>query len=140
MSVRRCDGVGAAAKWQASSRLRFPIPLSPPLEHKNPDFVLKNPENEGSEGQKRTKMPILCLKHPKTGVPDPKKAQKPRFCAQNARKQGFRRPKKHKNLDFVLEWIGIGTGKRGIWHREAQPWPSCKSPSTLPKCKYLITR
>ena len=50
-----------------------------------------------------TKMPILCSKCPKTGVPKAKKAQKPRFCARNARKWGFRRPKKHKNLDFVLE-------------------------------------
>ena len=47
--VRWCDGVGAAAKWKASPRLRFPIPLSPPLEHKNADFVLEKPENEGSE-------------------------------------------------------------------------------------------
>ena len=28
--------------------------------HKNPDFVLGKPENEGSEGQKSTKTPILC--------------------------------------------------------------------------------
>ena len=31
------------------------------------------------------------------------RAQKPRFCARNARKRGFRTPKAHKNLDFVLE-------------------------------------
>ena len=31
------------------------------------------------------------------------RAQKPRFCARNARKRGFRSQKKHKNLDFVLE-------------------------------------
>ena len=31
------------------------------------------------------------------------RAQKWRFCARKARKQGLRRPKKHKNLDFVLE-------------------------------------
>ena len=31
------------------------------------------------------------------------RAQKPRFCARKARKQGFRTPKKHKNPDFVLE-------------------------------------
>ena len=29
-------------------------------EHKNPIFVLERPENGGSEGQKRTKTPILC--------------------------------------------------------------------------------
>ena len=28
--------------------------------HKNPDFVLETPENEGSEGKKRTKMGLLC--------------------------------------------------------------------------------
>ena len=50
-----------------------------------------------------TKTSILCSNSPKTRVPKAKKAQKPRFCARNARKQGFRRPKKHKNLDFVLE-------------------------------------
>ena len=37
------------------------------------------------------------------GVPKAKSAQKPRFCARNARKRGFRRQKKHKNADFVLE-------------------------------------
>ena len=31
------------------------------------------------------------------------RAQKPRFCARKARKQGFQTPKAHKNLDFVLE-------------------------------------
>ena len=50
-----------------------------------------------------TKTPILCSKCQKIGVPKGKSAQKPRFCAQNARKWGFRKPKKHKNPDFVLE-------------------------------------
>ena len=49
-----------------------------------------------------TKMPILCSKCPKMRVPDPKSAQKLRFCARNARKWGFRRQKAHKNPDFVL--------------------------------------
>ena len=70
--------------------------------HKNLDFVLVKPENGGSEGKKRTKTSILCSKCPKTVVPDPKSAQKPRFCARNARKLGFWRAKAHKNLDFVL--------------------------------------
>ena len=50
-----------------------------------------------------TKMPFLCSKSPKMRVSNPKSAQKPRFCARNARKQGFQTPKAHKNLDFVLE-------------------------------------
>ena len=51
----------------------------------------------------RTKTPILCSKCLKTRVPNLKSAQKPRFCARNARKRGFRTPKAHKNRDFVLE-------------------------------------
>ena len=31
-----------------------------PKKHKNPDFVLEMPENEGFGGKKRTKTPILC--------------------------------------------------------------------------------
>ena len=62
--------------------------------------TIPNTQNSRSSS---TKTPILCSKRPKTGVPKPKKAQKPRFCAQNARKWGFRRAKAHKNLDFVLK-------------------------------------
>ena len=51
-------------------------------EHKNANFVLEKPENGGSEGQKSTKTSILCSECPKTGVPDPKSAQIPRFCAR----------------------------------------------------------
>ena len=112
----------------------------PTKAHKNPDFVLEMPENEDSEGQKSTKTSILCSKCPKTGVPDRKSAQKSRFCARKCQKWGSRRQKAHKNPDFVLGETGIGTGKRGIWHRETQPLPSCKSPRTLPKHKYLIIR
>ena len=50
--------------------------------HKNLDFVLETPENEGSEGQKSTKMEFLCSKRPKTRVPKAKKAQKWSFCAR----------------------------------------------------------
>ena len=47
-------------------------------------------------------MAILCSGSPKMGGSEGKSAQKPRFCARNARKWGFRRQKAHKNLDFVL--------------------------------------
>ena len=46
--------------------------------------------------------------------------------------------KAHKNAYFVLGETGFGTGKRGNWHREAQPLPSCKLPRTPPKYKCLI--
>ena len=58
------------------------MPLVPPLEHKNADFVLERPENGGPEAPKSTKTLILCSKSPKTWVPKAKKAQKPRFCAR----------------------------------------------------------
>ncbi len=58
----------------------------PTKAHKNADFVLGKPENGGPEGKKRTKTPILCSKSLKTAVPEGKKAQKPRFCAREARK------------------------------------------------------
>ena len=50
--------------------------------HKNLDFVLEKPENEGFEGQKSTKMPILCSEWPKMKVSKGKSAQKCRFCAR----------------------------------------------------------
>ena len=61
------------------------MPLLPLPEHKNPDFVLEMPKNKGSRPQKRTKMPIMCSKRSKTGVPKAKKAQKCRFCAREER-------------------------------------------------------
>ena len=96
-----------ARKWGFRSR----------KAHKNLDFVLERPENGGSGGQKRTKTSILCSKSPKTRVPNPKKAQKPRFCARKARKQGFQTQIKHKKPDFVLGKKEIGIGKHNL--REA---------------------
>ena len=89
----------------------------PTKAHKNADFVLGKPENGGSGGQKSTKTSILCSKCQKTWVPDRKSAQKPQFCARNARKRGSRRPKKHKNLDFVLgrPMLGCERLKVRLW-------------------------
>ena len=58
----------------------------PTKAHKNADFVLESAKNGDPEGKKRTKTPILCSKCPKMGVLKAKKAQKPRFCAREARK------------------------------------------------------
>ena len=44
----------------SASPFRFPMPIPYLPEHKNPDFVLESPENEGSKGKKRTKMGLLC--------------------------------------------------------------------------------
>ena len=63
----------------------------------------KTTPNTQNSRSSSTKTPILCSKCPKMGVSKGKSAQKPRFCAQNARKRGFRSQKKHKNLNFVLK-------------------------------------
>ena len=102
-----------AQKWRFCARNAQKWGFQTPKAHKNLDFVLEKPENGGSEGKKRTKMPILCSKGGKTREKLPFLTQKPRFCARNARKRGSRRPKKHKNLDFVLGKRGIGTRERG---------------------------
>ena len=82
--------------------------------HKNLDFVLERPENEGFEWQKRTKTSILCSKDPKMRVSNGKSAQKPRFCARKTRKWGFPRAKAHKNADYVLGKKGLALGRGEI--------------------------
>ena len=54
--------------------------------------------------------------------------------------KGFRGKKRTKMPILCSGREEFGTGKRGNWLREEQPWPSCKSPRTLQKRKYHITR
>ena len=127
---------GGRLRYYVLTLVNEPLPTQFPRlpEHKNADFVLEKPENEGSEGQKSTKTSILCSKYPKTGVSEAKKAQNPRFCARNARKRGFRRVKAHKNLDFVLEMPENG-GSEGQ-KRTKMPILCSKSPKMrIPKAK-----
>ena len=56
------------------------------LEHKKPLFVLERGKNLRKIAHSDTKMPILCSKRPKTGVPKAKNAQKPRFCAREGKR------------------------------------------------------
>ena len=60
----------------------------PTKAHKNADFVLEKPENDGSGPQKRTKTSILCSKCLKMGGPKAKSAQKCGFCARKGAKPG----------------------------------------------------
>ena len=60
--------------------MNYPIILALNLTKNH--FVLEMPENEGSEGKKRSKTSILCSKALKMRVPKAKSAQKPRFCAR----------------------------------------------------------
>ena len=52
-----------------------------------PHFCVKTTKNLGKNAHSDTKMPILCSKGRKMGVPKPKSAQKPRFCAQRSTEQ-----------------------------------------------------
>ena len=52
-----------------------------------PHFCVKTTKNLGKIAYSDTKMPILCLKGQKMGVPKPKSAQKCRFCARRSTEQ-----------------------------------------------------
>ena len=49
-----------------------------------PHFCVKTTKNVGKIAHSDTKTSILCSKGRKMGVPKPKSAQKPRFCARRA--------------------------------------------------------
>ena len=52
-----------------------------------PHFCVKTTKNLGKIAHSDTKMPILCSKGRKMGVPKPKSAQKCRFCARRSTEQ-----------------------------------------------------
>ena len=52
-----------------------------------PHFCVKTTKNLGKIAHSDTKTSILCSKGRKMGVPKPKSAQKPRFCAQRSTEQ-----------------------------------------------------
>ena len=52
-----------------------------------PHFCVKTTKNLGKNAHSDTKMPILCSKGRKMGVPKPKSAQKCRFCARRSTEQ-----------------------------------------------------
>ena len=67
-----------------------------------------------------------------------KSAQKPRFCARNARKRGFRKAKAHKNPIFVLgdgcrELSSAATSPAGcIWQQYARQQIAATYHATCP--------
>ena len=110
----RCPGLSSHSAFPvpkgslSPSRFCFSVPNVQYYVHKAQSYHIQAniPSNS------RTKTSILCSRSQKTRVPNPKSAQKPRFCARKARKQGFQTPKAHKKPDFVL-------GKMERWHRES---------------------
>ena len=57
-----------------------------------PHFCVKTTKNLGKIAHSDTRMPILCSKGRKMGVPKPKSAQKCRFCARRASRNSTERP------------------------------------------------
>ena len=83
-------------------------------------FCVKTTKNLGKIAHSDTKMPILCSKGLKMGVPKPKSAQKCRFCA--------RRSKEPVRIGPVRQGITTrngtrppGTKRNGPKHNETQP-------------------
>ena len=88
--------------------LGFPMPLSQSSEHKKPDFVLEKPEIGGSEGQKRTKMAILCSKSLKSRV---LKAWAPTVCAEELPtllEMAASWPGADRGWPGAADWLGVG--------------------------------
>ena len=111
------------------------IPRLP--EHKNPDFVLERPENEGSGGQKRTKTSILCSKGLKTRVLNGKSAQKCRFCARGWLPRAQQRPPelsttRHEPCGVHLAAVRQATDCRNL----PRNLPPCMLPGTAPRATY----
>ena len=76
-------------------------------------------------------------------LPEPR-FQSQGFKPQDPNSEGPKPKSEHKIGFFVLGQRGIGAPGReiiGIGKRNRRDvYPSCKSPRTLPKCKYLIAR
>ena len=72
--------------------------------HKNLDFVLEKPENEVSEGQKRTKMPILCSGIGKSGIGKRNRGLECKTVAGNANSRA-KMQEGGLNLGHPLGWL-----------------------------------
>ena len=85
-----------------------------------PHFCVKTTKNLGKIAHSDTRMPILCSKGRKMGVPKPKSAQKCRFCARRSTERVPRDPARQgKTTRNVTR--PPGTKRNGPKHNETQP-------------------
>ena len=103
-----------------------------PKAHKNPDFVLGKPQNQGKTAHSDTKTAILCSKGQKMGVSKPKSAQKPRFCARRASQNSTERLSGARNSTERPGAAGNSHSKRDktAWNEAQQPEAQRNATST----------
>ena len=85
-----------------------------------PHFCVKTTKNLGKIAHSDTRMPILCSKGRKMGVPKPKSAQKCRFCARRSTEPVRRGPARH-GTTTRNGTRPPGTKRNGPKHNETQP-------------------
>ena len=102
-----------------------------------PHFCVKTTKNLGKNAHSDTKMPILCSKGRKMGVPKPKSAQKCRFCARRST-EPVRRGPTRQGTTTRNGTRPPGTKRNGPKHNETQPprnataqWGTTKKETTF---------
>ena len=85
-----------------------------------PHFCVKTTKNLGKIAHSDTRMPILCSKGRKMGVPKPKSAQKCRFCARRSTERVPRGPARQGTTTRNVT-RPPGTKRNGPKHNETQP-------------------
>ena len=85
-----------------------------------PHFCVKTTKNLGKIAHSDTRMPILCSKGRKMGVPKPKSAQKCRFCARRST-EPVRRGPARQGTTTRNGTRPPGTKRNGPKHNETQP-------------------
>ena len=89
-----------------------------------PHFCVKTTKNLGKIAHSDTKLSILCSKGRKMGVPKPKSAQKPRFCARRASQNSTER------LSGAHRTARIGQARQGTTTRNGTRQPGTKRNGT----------
>ena len=103
-----------------------------------PHFCVKTTKNLGKIAHSDTKMPILCSKGRKMGVPKPKSAQKCRFCARRSTERVPRGPARQSTTTRNVT-RPPGTKRNGPKHNETQP-PRNATHATQPQRNEHNTR
>ena len=85
-----------------------------------PHFRVKTTKNLEKIAHSDTKMPIMCSKGQKMGVPKPKSAQKPRFCARRSTEPVRRGPARQGTI-IRNGTRPPGTKRNDPKHNETQP-------------------
>ena len=103
-----------------------------------PHFRVKTTKNLGKIAHSDTRMPILCSKGRKMGVPKPKSAQKCRFCARRSTKPVRRGPAR-QGTTTRNGTRPPGTKRNGPKHNETQP-PRNATATATPRNRHAMAQ